>query len=372
MNKIKYSTWGKVLVGILVCVMCLVVFFTHQSNRNEKTNVYLLLPLTGSGAQVSSDLKKTLEIYLSRNTNCLFNVKLVDSEFNPMKAIAAIKQATVGDDNFIVVSCITSVTAAIVPVVEELGGFTIPFAALKSQALVGRKSFQRISYNADDVAKLPADYLIKMEKVAAVLYSNEDYGIAAKDIFCKEFEAKGGQILAKIPFSTQEQNTREVIKKVIDIKSPSLYVVGVGVPAYANIFRTLKAQGYDGKIVADIVFGAPFVYTSLGADAEGITFVTSEESFSSPSTELARVFREDCLAKGMTPYYFLAEFFDTLCVIDHILSNKCKIEQDTFSKEIKEIETASGTLRFLPNGDCCYRLKLATISNNTIVPVPEK
>ena len=159
MNK-KNATWFKMAIGILICVMCVSIFLSRQPNENAKTNVYLLLPLTGSGAQVSSDLKKTLEIYLSRNTNSTFNVKLVDSEFNPMKAIAAIKQATVGDDKFIVVSCITSVTAAIVPVVEELGGFTISFAALKSKALAGHSSFQRISYNADDVAKLPADYLI--------------------------------------------------------------------------------------------------------------------------------------------------------------------------------------------------------------------
>ena len=74
----------------------------------------------------------------------------------------------------------------------------------------------------------------------------------------------------------------------------------------------------------------------------------------------------------ITPYYFIAEFYDTLFVIDYIINNNYKIEQSTFYEIIKEIETPSGILRFLPNGDCCYNLKLAKIKNKNIVPATQK
>ena len=112
--------------GIAALVAGFIVYNNMQEQKAQqesgKRNVYAVLPLTGAFAEFGKNIQKDIEVF-KKDKNYSFDVKYIDSEAKPDKAITAIQQATLYDDNPIVLSAFSTVAVALAPFIEQKNGF---------------------------------------------------------------------------------------------------------------------------------------------------------------------------------------------------------------------------------------------------------
>lgn len=368
---------GKVVrIGLISAAVIIVVAFLYtiglpQGHGNSKQNVYAIFPLTGPFAAGGKILTSTVDLFLQTYPDCNIEIRYVDSQSDPSKAISAVRQNIVGDSNPISILGITSVSSAVLPLLEELNGFSFPVCALKTASVNDFRKCQFLSYDIKDVAGLPAMYAAKKHATAAIIFSNEDYGRDGALAFKEAFEMEGGKVVGEYPFALGNVEVRDVVNIALKPQPDCLFIVGVTTAGYLNLFKGVKEQGYTGEIVSDIVFSSPFIYKTLGTVAENVICVCCDSDFSEPQTESGKHFRNLCLQSGIDPYYGVVEVYDALLVIRDVLKNQQSFSQETLLK-IGTIEGSTCPLEFHKPGETRYQFHLGRIQNGGIVPVKQR
>ena len=123
MSKIN---WKKVIGWVVAALVVIGVvgtnMYNQQQNSTGKKNVYALLPLSGPLAQYGKDLQQEIK-FLVQDKKYTFNTVFLDSAGEGQKAILAFQQATLNEENPIVITTFSTVGSAIAPAVAERNGF---------------------------------------------------------------------------------------------------------------------------------------------------------------------------------------------------------------------------------------------------------
>ncbi len=362
----------KITISVVLLIGLLVVSFIggkglYNSSSSGKT-VYAIYPMSGAFAEGGKNARLITEMYFKNNPKSNLSVKYIDSESNPIKAVSAINQAIVSDENPLAISVITSVGAACIPALANKNGFAIAVCALKTKQFDDISNYQFLSYKVEDVVRLPAQFLYRTCDSCVIIYSSEEYGLSGANAFKNTFESFGKNVVGMIPYMIGDSGTREVVEKAMSLDADSIFVVGVPTTGYLNIFRDIKGRGFNGKIASDIVFSSPFIYQALDAVADGIVFVCCDCDLDEPRTDSGKEFRNACLANHITPYYGLVEIYDALLVSDSFVQEKLAFSQETFMN-LGQFTGCLGTVKCSVRGEAEYSFCLGTVSNGKIVPV---
>ena len=353
---------------LLVAMLSLVWMSSCSGKPSTKKTVYALYPMSGAFAEGGKNAQLITEMYFRDNPQSKLSVKYVDSESNPTKAVTAINQAIVADDNPLAVSVITSVGASCIPALANKNGFAIAVCSLRTKQFDKFTNYQFLSYSVEDVVKLPAQFLSKTCSSCVVIYSSEEYGLYGADSFVTTFESLGKKVVGKVSYMSGESSTRDVVEKALSLNPDCIFVIGVTTTGYLNIFRDIKGRGFKGQIASDIVFSSPFIYQALADIAEGIVFVCCDCDLAEPTTNQGLAFRKACLANGITPYYGLVEIYDALLVADLFVQNNRSFSQASFTS-MKQFDGCLGPVKCSEKGESEYSFCLGTIANGKIVLV---
>ncbi len=362
----KHLVLGLFMVGAII--LSIVWLSSGVNHTSSKRKVYALYPMSGAFAEGGKNAQLITEMYFRDNPQSKLTVKYVDSESNPSKAVSAINQAIAADDNPLAISVITSVGASCIPALANKKGFALAVCSLRTKQFDNFTNYQFLSYNVEDVVKLPAQFLSKTCSTCVVIYSNEEYGLSGAEAFKATYESLGNKVIGMVSYMSGEASTREVVEKALALDPDSIFVVGVTTAGYLNIFRDIKGRGFTGKIASDIVFSSPFIYQALADVAEGIVFVCCDCDLAAPRTSQGIAFRNACLSNGITPYYGLVEVYDALLVADLFVHNARSFSQEAFT-EMKQFDGCLGPVKCLAKGESVYSFCLGTITNGKIVPV---
>ena len=362
---------GLMIATVISVAVLLGTYFLYKEYGDDRQAVYAIFPLTGSFAAGGKILTSTVDLFLRSYPDCKIDVHYVDSQSDPSKAISAVRQKIVGDSKPISILGITSVSSAVLPLLEEQGGFSFPVCALKTSSVVNMSKCQFLSYDIKDIAGQPAMYAAQKHPTASIIFSNEDYGRDGSMAFKEAFEKHGGKVVGEFPFALGNVEVRDVVNQALRTKPSCLFVVGVTTAGYLNLFKGVKELGYRGEIISDIVFSSPFIYKTLGDVAENVICVCCDSDFSEPQTEAGKRFRALCLQNGIDPYYGVVEVFDALLVIREILNQGQLFSQETLL-QIGTIEGSTCPLEFHKPGETSYKFHLGRIHNGGLVPVEQK
>ena len=358
----------KIIITLsIVTVIAIGFLFKNREGGGNKKNVYAVLPLTGPFAEAGRIMRTGMEMYLSENADAMFSLKVIDSGVSAANAVSALMQQIATEPHPIVVSGVTSISAAIIPAVAQRGGFTVANSAMDTDAIVKQDQYQRLSYGRYDSVLPVAEYVTSNFNSVAVMYTTEDYGLAGHDVF-KEYIGTNVSLVAEIPFSPAEPNVRDVALKLRGCSFDVVYVVGVSVPAYINLFKELKSLKGRFTIMADVVFENPYVLRGLGDDANGIIFPCLDADFQSPTTELGRDFRRLCQRNGIRPYYLSIQSYDAALLIDFMIKNNVEFSQEAIAR-LKQFDGVGGTVKLPGRGDCRYPFVLGKLVDGKILPV---
>ncbi|MBE6446546.1 MAG: amino acid ABC transporter substrate-binding protein [Alphaproteobacteria bacterium] len=361
---IGWSVAAAVVVGI-------VGFNMHQQQNTDtsKKNVYVLIPLSGPIAQSGHDYQKALTYAYDNLKNPQIRLVFLDDEFNATKAVTALSQATLNDENPLVVAWGAIISFAAIPAVKN--GFVMAGGTVELDDLKKFDNYHRFSVASSATTELATNYLAKENKKIGLLYSYDMYGSNGYKVFSSIMNQKNIPFVA-MDFDPNTLSIRDITAKFL-LKNPDIDTIFISATATApflKLFQELREQGFTGKIVSDMSFAQKFVLDSLGKYAEDVVFVTLEPHLDNPRTTQAKEYRDFALRNGMYPSFSSIEGYDMVNIINKMMEKKIPFTQKSFT-DMKEYDGVSGKVLFPSTGNTAYPFILAQVKNGKIIPVTE-
>lgn len=355
-----------ILVAIAVIAGVIAVVSLNHGKKPSQKRVLVVMPLTGATSSWGEHFKRGVDAFLLKAPENI-EVQVVDSQSNPAATLSAVQQACLQGKPYAIVSSMSSTTVPLSAWTKQQGIFLVG-CIISDKILENPVNVQRVYPSVYSNADPLADYATKKFKRVAIIYSNEDLGLAVKNEFTKRY--KGGEIVLTDGYALKDADVRTLVAKFVAAKPDAIVVTGVGTSFWA-VIRELRAQDYQGQILSDASFADQVQIAALGPAADGIIFVGSETELSEPRTEAAKNFNQVFLQKfGVPVNYTAVTFYESLRILDHLSKNNPLLEVSAF-QQLGSWEGVPGTIRFTPNGDCEYPWFLLKREAGTTVALPK-
>ena len=338
-------------------------------NQDKSKKVLVVLPLTGPAASWGEHFKRGVDMFGRTHPDRHIDIQVIDSQGNPANAISAVQQASLSRKPYAIVSTLSSITVPLKEWTQPehifLVASVITDKILQNPTLVQRV-YPSVANNAGPLAK----YAKSKYNRVAILYSNEELGLAVRRTFEQKYLGDNRTIALADGYALKETEVRTLVMKFIQVRPDAILVTGIG-PAFWAIIRELKAQAYTGQILSDASFADPVQIDKLGEAAEKIIFVGSETELTEPRTEAAKNFNiEFEKAFGMPVNYTGVTVYESLSMLEKLSVTTNELTNVSFPS-LGDWVGIPGTIRFLQGGDCDYPWFLIQRVNGKNVPISE-
>jgi ABC-type branched-subunit amino acid transport system substrate-binding protein len=295
---------------------------------------------------------------------------IIDSESDPNKAISAYNQEALTNNASVIITALSPVSAAILPVAKANGAFQVALATTVSNAK-GSDNLLRFLPSSIDATKSVAEYAAKKYKDVCVFYPNDDFGIACNNIFKKFFLAKGtSQKLYSLSYNIKETDVRSLVQSALQNKPEAIFIAGYG-NAYINIFKALRENNYTGDILAEYSVMNPDVVKNLGPLLDGVIFAGFEIDLTNPISEDAQKFIKVSREMKMDPSMVVAVMYNALSLIDDMRNNNKRITQEGFMK-YGEWHKCGIKSKFVTPGETSFILELMMRKDGKNIALPRQ
>jgi branched-chain amino acid transport system substrate-binding protein len=343
---------------VVLAVIFFIVTAIHFANRPsppqhaQAKRVLVVLPLTGPAASWGEHFKRGVDMFLRTHKDSRLEIQIIDSQTNPASTMSAVQQASLAGKPYAIVSTLSSIT---VPLKEWTEEERVPLVAcvITDKVLQNAHMVQRIYPSVESNARPLAQYAKSKFRRVAILYSNEELGLAVRRVFESDYIGDGRTVILTDGYALKDTEVRSIVAKFVQARPEAILITGIG-PAFWAIIRELRTQGYPGQILSDASFADPVQIDKLGSLAEGIVFAGSETELSEPRTQRAKAFnRQFTTAFGVPVNYTGVTVYESLSILNQLAKSNLDIKNDSFTT-LGEWQGVPGTLRFLEDGDCDY------------------
>jgi len=263
----------KIIGGsIIILVIILLIGTQFNTTKTGELSIGTIIPLTGNMAFIGEDFKKGLDLALVNNPEIVLNYE--DNQGDVTSLISAYRklQTTVKPD--IIISAGIG-DLAIIPLAEK---DNIPLMLTISSAsnlpAMGENIFRYFT-NADLDAPVMAEYTankLGLKKVA-ILYLQDQFGFDYKNVFTKEINKLGGQIVAEESFQYTDYDYRTQISKLKNSGFDAIYLIGLDYQLVTTI-KQIRELGIDKQIISVGTIATRDSIDKTGSSIEG-TYVTA-------------------------------------------------------------------------------------------------
>jgi branched-chain amino acid transport system substrate-binding protein len=221
------------LLGTVLVTLALVAAVVSPAASGEPILIGLSAPLTGNYSEYGTNWKKAMDIAVEK-INAKGGIKgrpiqivAEDSKSDP-KDSAQIAQKFVSDPKVVAtIGDFTSTACMAAQPIYDRGGLVqlSPTASHPEFAPKSPWSFGIIGTQAEEGAFM-ADYTVKRDgkKKIAVLYINNDWGIAAQQHYIKRAKEDGAEIVAVENYFDRDKDFTGVLTKLRGFKPDALYI----------------------------------------------------------------------------------------------------------------------------------------------------
>lgn len=363
----------KIIIALTVVVIVCAGLAAHFLLRGGgagagKTEVVVVLPLSGKGASHGEYVRDGLDMYAKDHPASRLHVTIVDSESNPQKAISGFKQLLLLQKPSAAISVLSGVSDALAPVAEENKVLLIGVNTATDSFVQKYTQTQRINDRpANHTAPLASLAAKKFSKVG-VIYSDDSFGLMCKTTFDTEFHKSNKNEITFEPYNPNDKDQSLVVQRVLSKKPELVFVAGYGQP-YISIFQALRTFKYAGKVFADIDFSNPQVLTALGEAAEGVVFAAMGFNVVPPPTSEAAAFLQSYQARfKREPWLGTAFAYDSMALFDHLLEARQPLQRQSIF-DLKEWSGIAAPLSFPSPGECAYTFQFVQRKGGKNVPV---
>lgn len=289
--------------------------------KSEEIKIGAILPLTGPGGKYGEYAKNGIDLAVSK-INAKGGIKgrkvvviYEDTKASPQDGVTGIRKLIQVDGvQAIIGAMASSVTLATAPVAEENKVVLIsPASSAPNLSGIG-KYFFRNCVSDDYEGKVMAEYAknsLHLSSVA-ILFVNNDYGRGVENVFSKEFENRGGQIVASESFEQDATDFRTQIAKIKVANPNAVYLVG-----YAEMLQALKQikeSRLNCQILSTVMFDDPDLIAKAGNTAEGVIFTSWAYDPESQEEHVKRFVEKYTETYGGAPEVFAAQSYDAMMI----------------------------------------------------------
>jgi len=370
----------KIWIGIAIVIaiaLAAVLIITQTKKEPELIKIGIITPLTGGSAKYGEDIKRGYDLAVEEINEkggiSGRKIRLIyeDSEGKPEKAVTAAQKLIQRDKVIAILGDLwSSPTLAVAPIAEKNRVVLLsPGASSPKLTNAGDYIFRNEiseAYGAKESAGL---YFNAGFRKIAIIYINNDYGIAVRDITQQVYKELGGEIVNAEAF---EQDAKDFRTQLLKIKRTNPDAILIA--SYKEsilILRQMREMGMGIQVLGSPLFEDPEIIEKAGDIAEGAIY--SYYGTFDPKSQDARIlafikkFKEKY---GVEPEYYAPIGYDAVKII------ALAIEKRGFQPEqiknslyqIKNFPGLSGTTSFDKNGDVTKPIILKTIKNGQFVP----
>ena len=361
----------KLIIALCVALVVFAVGYNaYQSEKQahaDKRNVYAVLPLTGPLSVWGKQAKETMDYYLKKNPDTPMHLVYVDSESNPMKAVTGLQSKILNDKNPIVISAISSVSAALLPFLSQHNGFNVSMYTKVSPAIAQYQNQHRISFSIlTEMGKQAMDYANGHYQTMTVFYSEDELGRLGLQALKNTFK---GKIIDTFSFSVADRDVRNTVLKSLNKKPDAVYVIAPPSIGYMNIIKELVTQGYTGMIMTNQGFQVDWIYQNLNS-VDNIMFpcydILLEDNTSNKRKQIVTQLQNE----GLHLNSLTIEPYNAIAFTDYLLRHNIPFERSEILK-LKTFEGIAGTLTLTDDGESDFELTLCKVKDGKIAKVEE-
>lgn len=355
------TLWLPLLLAITTLAGC------DREPQTKEYRIGAILPLTGNASTIGEQMKSGMELAVD-DLNAAggiagksLRVIFEDSKNDPKEGVSLFNRLTSTEKVPVVVSAMTGVTKAIIPLSATTKTVVMATGASASGITHGSDYAYRLFITADldatTMAKFAADKL-GLSKVA-IVHVNDDFGVSFSRIFKSTFEANPSKsVVYEEAFEKGTTDFRSLVTKLKEVSPDGIYLLG-----YDNNLGILPLQIRQAGIKAPIMsigtIGQPSVREQAGEALDGAYFTTTDYAADKPTNPEAETFTASYLKKfGKAPTYFSAFSYDAVHVLADAISEG-GASPDAIRNSLssgKLYHGAMGDIHFTSDRDADFRM----------------
>jgi branched-chain amino acid transport system substrate-binding protein len=349
---------------------------SSTSGHRKVVTFGAILPLTGDvsnwGHDSSEGIRLAIEAANRGSTSYEYRVIFEDSKGSGAEAVAAARKLiTVDKVSAIIGDNISGPTVAMVPIVNDAKVPLISPSA-STPKLTGMSPYFFRVYPSDTaegsyMAEIAATRL--HAKSIGILFINNDFGIGLRDVFSNTFKAKGGTILAALPYNSDETNFRPYIAQMRSQHPDAIYLAGYYQDG-GSIMKQAKEMGLSVPILGSTTHEDPRLLTIAGDAAEGFLYPFSTGYDAQSSSQAVLKFNDSFTSKyRKSPGLVAALGYDCAVLLVTAVEKENPSPESirSFLAKTHGFEGASGVMDFDANGDVHKPIRLKTVRNGKFV-----
>lgn len=334
----------------------------------------VIVPLTGDMASFGTSLVKSVQLASDEvNSKGGINgrqIQLVveDGVCSPKSATdAANKLVNVDHVKIIIGGLCSGESLATIPIAEKEPAVVFSPCS-SSPKLTGASKYFARDYPSDAFQGIVGAQFMSNKgiKKVAVLYGQNDYSVALKEVFKKEAARLGIQVVDDESFTQDTSDLKTQLTKIIGAGAEGFYM-----PDYTQAFITglkeAKELGYTGLILGTESGSDPAIVAAI-KDAPNFVYTSPKVSDSVEAKDFEAKYKQ---TYGSEPLLCSSYGYDAIHLLAQVVS-KTGENPDAMSSELRGISNypgASGSITIGENGDLSTAsYDFHTYRNGKIVP----
>ena len=357
-------TSGTILFIALALLIVMPFACSKKKAETKEIKIGAVLPLTGVQADHGSDMKYALEMALTGHRH---PVKLIyeDSQSTPNGAVNAVSKLINIDRVPIIIGPITSSEVlATAPICEKNAVVLISPTASNPKISDAGDYIFRTGPLASEQGIAAAKYALDKvyARKVAILYMQDDTGLAYRRSFKEFFEKNKGAIIYESGYPRDRADFRTELAKIKAVQPDVIYTPATS-QSMGYIAKQKQELGITTPIIANFGIEGDALLTVAGSAAEGIVYtaISVSETF---SKNFEAQFKK-------TPGIGAPLAYDVLSIILQLVEADCTTANDfkTGLYKISEFPGVCGKVSFDDKGDAHRDVVLKIVKDKAFIQI---
>lgn len=272
--------FGKMLLMLAALGLTVSVGTGAQAEDKAPIKIGVYLPLTGQnafGGQLELDGVKLAQKEFPEVLGRKIELLVVDNKSDKVEAGNAVKRLIERDHVSAIIGTYGSSLAMAGGEVAEKGKTPVVGTSCTNPLVtMGKKYYFRVCYIDPWQGAAAATYLVdtlKMKKAAILMDMTSDYAVGLSSFFERSFKKLGGEVVAKLKYSSGDQDFTAQLTELIKLKPEVVYM-----PSYyaegAIIMKQARELGATFRLMGADAMDNPDTLNLAGKAAEGFLHTT--------------------------------------------------------------------------------------------------
>jgi len=308
-----------IAVVIIIILLALFLFSPKSVAQTNSIKVAAIVPLTGNASDQGNWVREALLVAkenINKDKNIEIELFFEDSKGgNPSEAITAFNKLVSENNLDALITWGSGVGVALIPLANENQLVQIGVAtATPAYAIKSDYSFRifpsTIFEGAFNARKIFNDMNIRK---AAVMYTNNDYGVSEKESFVKEFEELGGKVVASESIDLKLSDYRAQVTKIMNSGPELVFLPVYPIEGYLALKQLNEAGNKAVLYATSAIEGNDFFKSKEFSEGLIIAVHKFDETSSDPKVvEFVETYKKDF---NVVPEVYRARVYDALQII---------------------------------------------------------